>query len=96
MAGSFKSILIVQPSDANSGKLGEALQLRIRLLRTDIERHPYPMVVESSMTPQGPSVSIWYDSKIIEETRVQRFVSQYECILQELCCAKFHDNVGNI
>ncbi|KFZ11044.1 hypothetical protein V502_07777 [Pseudogymnoascus sp. VKM F-4520 (FW-2644)] len=96
MACSFKSILIVQPSDANSGKLGEALQLRIRLLSTDIERHPYPMVIESSMTPQGASVSIWYDSKIIEETRVQRFVSQYECILQELCYANFHDNVGNI
>ncbi|OBT84035.1 Nonribosomal Peptide Synthase (NRPS) [Pseudogymnoascus sp. 03VT05] len=96
MACSFKSILIVQPSDADSGKLGEALQLRIRLLSTDIERHPYPMVVESSMTPQGASVSIWYDSKIIEETRVQRFVSQYERILQELCCANFHDNVGKI
>lgn len=54
------------------------------------------MVVESSMTPQGASVSIWHDSKIIEETRVQRFVSQYERILQELCCANFHDNVGNI
>ncbi|KFZ20070.1 hypothetical protein V501_00313 [Pseudogymnoascus sp. VKM F-4519 (FW-2642)] len=96
MACSFKSILIVQPSDADSGKLGEGLQLRIRLLSTDIERHPYPMVVESSMTPQGASVSIWYDSKIIEETRVQRFVSQYERILQELCCANFHDNVGKI
>ena len=81
----FRSLLVIQPEQIDEDFLGTGLGLCSCNAEAELEKHALPFVLESTMTPRGASVSAWYDSHILEQVQVQRFIGQYEKLLQQLC-----------
>jgi len=93
LACDFQNLLVVQSDEAETGENS----LGMKLVNTAEEMlHPYPLVVECSMSDGGISLRTQHDTNVISTAQVERILKQFRHVIQQLNALTDDQTVGDL